>query len=70
MLKSPYKHPPIYPDGEHPRLMLRQKDIARVRENLTHPENKRAYKMWQRVLKTKLLYMSGDTIFKQVDGIK
>ena len=54
MLKSPYKHPSVYPECEHPRLMLRQKDIERIKNNLTLPENQRAYEMWQRVLKTNL----------------
>ena len=31
MLNSPYKIPPILPPAEHPRLMLRQEDIKRIK---------------------------------------
>ena len=54
MLKSPYKHPSVYPEEGHPRLMLRQKDIERIKNNFTLPENQRAYEMWQRLLNTNL----------------
>ncbi len=39
MLNSPYPSPPILPPPEHPRLMLRQKDLRRVRENLNDPSS-------------------------------
>ena len=32
MLCSPYKIPPILPPSEHPRLMLRAKDICRIKD--------------------------------------
>ncbi len=47
MLNSPYNKPKIAPPAEHPRLMLRRKDIPRIKENLSHPENKRAYELWR-----------------------
>ena len=34
MLNSPYPSPPILPPAGHPRLMLRQKDLKRVKENI------------------------------------
>jgi len=54
MMKPQFGLPPVYPSSEHPRLMLRQKDIKRIKDNLNHHENKRAYEMWQRVLKINL----------------
>ena len=54
MLKSPYKHPSVYPEEGHPRLMFRQNDIERIKNNFTLPENQRAYEMWQRLLNTNL----------------
>ena len=47
MLTSPYSKVKIAPPAEHPRLMLRRKDITRIKENLTHPENRRAYELWR-----------------------
>jgi heparin/heparan-sulfate lyase len=37
MLQSTYQHPPILPPNEHPRLMLRAGDLARVRQNAATP---------------------------------
>ena len=34
MLKNIYPAPPVLPPAEHPRLMLRQKDLPRIRRNL------------------------------------
>lgn len=51
MLNSPYNKPPITPPDEHPRLMFRQKDKNRIVQNFSHPENRRAYELWQRVCK-------------------
>ena len=49
MLTSPYHKPRILPPAEHPRLMLREHDRERIEKNLTHPENRRAYELWQTV---------------------
>ncbi len=51
MLNSPYKKPYITPPQEHPRVMFRQIDKERIVGNFTHPENRRAYELWQRVCK-------------------
>ncbi len=32
MIYSPYKTPPVLPPAEHPRLMLRKKDLPRIKE--------------------------------------
>ena len=34
MITSPYKQPGILPPATHPRLMLTEKDLPRIRENL------------------------------------
>ncbi|MBQ6884524.1 MAG: heparinase II/III family protein [Clostridia bacterium] len=51
MLNSPYKKPYITPPAEHPRVMFRQSDKQRIVGNFTHPENRRAYELWQRICK-------------------
>ena len=51
MLVSPYNKPKIIPPAEHPRLLFRERDRARIEAGLTHPENRRAYELWQRVCK-------------------
>lgn len=51
MLNSPYNKPDILPPNEHPRLMLRQDDLKRIRKNLKHSENQRAVELWQRLLR-------------------
>ena len=38
MLNSPYKTPYITPPNEHPRLMVRKGDVARIKNNLSLPE--------------------------------
>lgn len=50
MLRSPYNKPKVTPPEGHPRVMLRYKDINRIKENFNHPENKRAYELYQRIL--------------------
>lgn len=38
--------PPVYPvRGEHPRVLLREQDVAVIRERLTHPENANIWKL-------------------------
>ncbi len=44
MISSPYKTPPIQPPSEHPRLMLRKKDIARIKEASAGTEAWRLYR--------------------------
>ena len=51
MLNSPYKKPYITPPDEHPRVMFRQSDKARIVNNFSHIENRRAYELWQRICK-------------------
>ena len=50
MLISPYKKPALRPPAEHPRLLLTRRDLPRVRENLTRPENAAAVRIWQKLL--------------------
>lgn len=51
MLNSPYEKPYITPPAEHPRVMFRESDKKRIIGNFTHPENRRAYELWQRICK-------------------
>ena len=51
MLNSPYKKPYITPPAEHPRVMFKESDRQRIIGNFTHPENRRAYELWQRICK-------------------
>ena len=44
MICSPYKIPPILPPVEHPRLMLRKKDISRIKEVSKDTEAWRLYR--------------------------
>ena len=39
MLSSPYPFPALTPPSVHPRLMLTEADLPRIRENLSRPEN-------------------------------
>jgi len=52
MLDSPFKKPIITPPPEHPRLMLRRKDLERVRENLGRSENRLAVEIYEELLGT------------------
>ena len=54
MLQSPYHIPKVTPPAEHPRLMLRRKDIPRIKENMSHPDNARAMVHYNRLLNTSL----------------
>lgn len=47
MLESPYPKPPVSPPNEHPRLMVRAGDLARVKENLRREENSVAVSVWK-----------------------
>ena len=51
MLNSPYNKPRITPPSEHPRLLFKETDRARIESGLTDVENKRAYELWRRVCK-------------------
>ena len=39
MITSPFPHPPVFPDGPHPRLMLCAGDLPRIRENIQNSPN-------------------------------
>ena len=43
--------PAYTPPVEHPRLFLREADIPKIKENLTHPENIKAWEKVQRIAK-------------------
>lgn len=60
MLESRYNIPPITPPSEHPRLMLRAKDLDRIRKNLLHAENKRAYELWRYLCECKVSQFEND----------
>ena len=60
MLISPYNKPRLLPPAEHPRLLFRERDRARIEANLTHPENRRAYELWQRVCKKDFCHFYDD----------
>ena len=47
MLKSPYPIPPILPPAEHPRLMLRKQDLARIRSNLNTQPGSTAVRLFR-----------------------
>ena len=47
MLESVYSKPYITPPGEHPRLMLRARDLPRIRENLTRGENAEVVRIYE-----------------------
>lgn len=47
MLESLYSKPYITPPREHPRLMLRARDLPRIRENLTRGENAEAVRIYE-----------------------
>ncbi len=44
MIFSPYKKPPVLPPSDHPRLMLRKKDISRIKEASKDTEAWRLYR--------------------------
>lgn len=60
MLTSPYKKPAILPPDEHPRLMFKEKDKKRITDNFSHPENKRAFELWQKVCKKDFRHFYND----------
>lgn len=52
MISSPYHMPEILPPDEHPRLLLREKDLHRIRENICRPENLMAAELYRSLLAT------------------
>ena len=60
MLTSPYRKPRLLPPAEHPRLMLREGDRERIEAGLSHPENRRAHELWQRVCKKDFCHFFDD----------
>ena len=60
MIKSQYKKPTITPPDEHPRLMLRKRDLKKIKNNLTHAENKRAYELWRMLCDAKISQFESD----------
>ena len=55
MLKSPFSKPYILPPSEHPRLMLRKKDLPRVQQNLDAPECRLSAELWQQLQQKPIL---------------
>ncbi len=47
MLNSTFNKPYLTPPPEHPRLMFRASDMARIEKNLILPENSRARELWE-----------------------
>ena len=47
MLNSPYRKPYVTPPSEHPRLMVREGDIERIRKNMTLPELALSVSVWR-----------------------
>ena len=47
MIISPYRKPDLIPPKEHPRLMIVEKDIGRIRENLTDSACALSVSLWQ-----------------------
>ena len=44
LFKSPFKHPPVYPEkGKHPRVMISSHNRDTIKNNMTKPQNKSAY---------------------------
>lgn len=44
--------PPVLPPSVHPRLMVLEADVERVRKNLDAPENALAYSLWKELCET------------------
>ena len=53
MIVSPYPHPPVYPSCPHPRVMLREGDLTRVRQNIKNTPAVAA--MWRTLCETPLV---------------
>ena len=44
LFKSPFKHPPVYPEkGKHPRVMISSHNRDTIKNNMTKQQNKSAY---------------------------
>ena len=47
LFASPFAHPPVYPTrGKHPRVMVSDHSIEKIKSNLTKPQNKSAYEAY------------------------
>ena len=55
MLQSPYSPPRILPPAEHPRLMLRRKDLPRILQNLKHSFHPDAARLFRQLVDTEIL---------------
>ena len=53
MISSPFPHPPVCPDGPHPRLMLSAADLPRIRENIQ--DFPTAAELWRELCRTPLV---------------
>ena len=54
MIISPYKKPYITPPDGHPRLMVRECDIERIKKNMTSTTCKTAVDIWQELCQKKI----------------
>ena len=47
LFNSPFPHPPVYPTkGMHPRVLVNNGNLNRIKSNLTKPQNASAYKSY------------------------
>ena len=67
MLISPYQKPYITPSASHPRVMVKQGDIERLRRNLTLCECQLAKEVWQELLHKKILCVGDDPDYGTYD---
>lgn len=50
-----YPTPTIKPtEGEHPRLIFKEKDIEKIKQNMSAPQNAAAYNAWNKFLSSEL----------------
>ena len=54
MIISPYNKPYICPPSEHPRLMVRECDIDRIKKNMTRTECSLSVSVWQDLCKREI----------------
>ena len=67
MIESPYQKPSLIPPKAHPRLMVREKDLKRIKQNMEDPSCVLAVSLWQSLCKKEIRCIGADPDYGTYD---
>ena len=71
LFASPFAHPPVYPTrGKHPRVMVSDHSIEKIKSNLTKPQNKSAYEAYVSYTKKEMTGEYSGSTFELLTAIE